>query len=78
MVIDMKIDIEAARALLYETSRVVDYDNCFAKKLEFDPPADKEQLKQTERGFETLWTLCRYAYADDEIFKLGDVQQGCI
>jgi len=45
MVIDMKIDIEAARALLYETSRVVDYDVGYAKQLEFNPPAEKEQLK---------------------------------
>jgi alkylation response protein AidB-like acyl-CoA dehydrogenase len=50
MVIDMKIDVEASRALLYETSRVVDYDNIFAKKLEFDPPADKEQLKQIKEA----------------------------
>ncbi|MGB8225694.1 MAG: acyl-CoA dehydrogenase family protein [Sedimentisphaerales bacterium] len=50
MVIDMKIDVEAARALLYETSRVVDCDNCFAKKLEFNPPADKEQLKQVKEA----------------------------
>jgi 3-(methylthio)propanoyl-CoA dehydrogenase len=50
MVIDMKIDVEAARALLYETSRVVDYDNCFAKKLEFDPPAGKEHLKQMKEA----------------------------
>ncbi|MGA2915035.1 MAG: acyl-CoA dehydrogenase family protein [Sedimentisphaerales bacterium] len=50
MVIDMKIDVEAARALLYETSRVVDYDNCFAKKLEFDPPADKEKLKEMKEA----------------------------
>jgi alkylation response protein AidB-like acyl-CoA dehydrogenase len=46
MVIDMKIDIEAARALLYETSRVVDYDVGYTKKLEFDPPAEKEELKK--------------------------------
>jgi len=45
MVIDMKIDIEAARALLYETSRVVDCDIGYTKKLELNPPADKEQLK---------------------------------
>ncbi len=45
MVIDMKLDIEVARALLYETSRVVDYDVGYAKKLEFNPPTDKEQLK---------------------------------
>jgi alkylation response protein AidB-like acyl-CoA dehydrogenase len=46
LVIDMKIDIEASRALLYETSRVVDYDIGYSKKLEFDPPADKEQFKR--------------------------------
>ncbi|MDD5011940.1 MAG: acyl-CoA dehydrogenase family protein [Phycisphaerae bacterium] len=46
MVIDMKIDVEAARALLYETSRVVDYDVGYTKKLEFEPPADKEELKK--------------------------------
>ena len=50
MVIDMKIDVEAARALLCETSRVVDYDVSFARKLEFDPPADKEQLKKTKEA----------------------------
>ncbi|OQA02758.1 MAG: Acyl-CoA dehydrogenase [Planctomycetes bacterium ADurb.Bin401] len=46
LVIDMKLEIETARALLYETSRVVDYDIGYQKKLEFDPPADKEQLKK--------------------------------
>lgn len=50
LVIDMKLDIEAARALLYETSRVVDYDVSFAKKLEFDPPADKDKLKQIKEA----------------------------
>jgi alkylation response protein AidB-like acyl-CoA dehydrogenase len=46
MVIDMKLDIEAARALLYETSRVVDHDTGYAKILEFNPPDDKETLKE--------------------------------
>ncbi len=46
MLIDMKIDIEASRALLYETSRVVDLDVGYAKKLENDPPADKGELKE--------------------------------
>jgi alkylation response protein AidB-like acyl-CoA dehydrogenase len=45
MLIDMKIAIEAGRALLYETSRVVDLSIACQKKLEFNPPADKEQLK---------------------------------
>jgi alkylation response protein AidB-like acyl-CoA dehydrogenase len=45
MLIDMKIALEAGRALLYETSRVVDHNIAVEKKLEFNPPADKEQLK---------------------------------
>lgn len=45
MLIDMKIALEAGRALLYETSRVVDLNIAIEKKLEFNPPAEKEQLK---------------------------------
>jgi len=45
MLIDMKIAIEAGRALLYETSRIVDLNIAAAKQLEFNPPADKTQLK---------------------------------
>lgn len=50
LVIDMKIEIETARALLYETSRVVDYDIGYQKKLEFDPPTDKEELKKVKEA----------------------------
>jgi len=46
MLIDMKITIEAARALLYETSRVVDLEIGYGKLLETNPPQDKEQAKQ--------------------------------
>ena len=60
MLIDMKIEIEAGRALLYETSRVVDLEIGYAKRLEEDsrPSAgsgqalrgndsgDKEEAKQ--------------------------------
>jgi alkylation response protein AidB-like acyl-CoA dehydrogenase len=46
MLIDMKISIEASRALLYETSRVVDIFLGFERHLEFNPPQDKEQFKQ--------------------------------
>ncbi|MCE5341662.1 MAG: acyl-CoA dehydrogenase family protein [Planctomycetaceae bacterium] len=48
LVIDMKIEVETARALLYETSRVVDYDISYTKTLEINPPADKEQLKKVK------------------------------
>jgi alkylation response protein AidB-like acyl-CoA dehydrogenase len=46
MLIDMKIVIEAGRALLYETSRVVDLEIGYAKRLETNPPEDKDQAKQ--------------------------------
>ncbi len=46
MLIDMKIAIEAGRALLYETSCVVDQNIAYEKQKELNPPSDKEQLKQ--------------------------------
>ena len=46
MLIDMKIAIEAGRALLYETSRVVDLEIGYAKRLETNPPQDKAEAKQ--------------------------------
>jgi alkylation response protein AidB-like acyl-CoA dehydrogenase len=46
MLIDMKIAIEAGRALLYETSRVVDMEITYTKIQETKPPEDKEQAKQ--------------------------------
>jgi len=45
LLIDMKISVEAGRALLYETSRIVDLELGYARQLEFNPPADKEELK---------------------------------
>ncbi|MHC4637495.1 MAG: acyl-CoA dehydrogenase family protein [Planctomycetota bacterium] len=46
MLIDMKISIEAGRALLYETSRVVDIEIGAAKRLEENPPQEKDKLKE--------------------------------
>jgi alkylation response protein AidB-like acyl-CoA dehydrogenase len=46
MLIDMKIAIEAGRALLYETSRIVDFEIGYAKRLEMNPPEDKAEAKQ--------------------------------
>ena len=45
MLIDMKTVIEAGRALLYETSRVVDMEIGYAKRLE-NPPQDKAEARQ--------------------------------
>jgi len=46
MLIDMKIAIEAGRALLYETSRIVDLEIGYSKRLETNPPEDKAQAKE--------------------------------
>ncbi|MHC4230499.1 MAG: acyl-CoA dehydrogenase family protein, partial [Planctomycetota bacterium] len=46
MMIDIKVAIEAGRALLYETSRVVDMEIGYAKRLETNPPKDKVEAKQ--------------------------------
>ncbi len=45
MLIDMKIAIEAGRALLYKTSRIVDFEIGYARRLELNPPEDKAELK---------------------------------
>jgi alkylation response protein AidB-like acyl-CoA dehydrogenase len=45
LMIDMKMSIEAGRALLYETSRVVDNEIFLLKMTEVNPPADKDQVK---------------------------------
>jgi len=45
MLIDMRAAIEAGRALLYETSRIVDIEIGLEKRLETNPPDDKEQAK---------------------------------
>ncbi|MFH1718137.1 MAG: acyl-CoA dehydrogenase family protein [Planctomycetota bacterium] len=46
MLIEMKTAIEAGRALLYETSRVVDFEIGYAKRLEENPPENKDEAKQ--------------------------------
>ena len=48
MLVDMKIAIEAGRALLYETSRVVDIGLGYAKQLQADEFEDKDQAKQVK------------------------------
>jgi len=51
MLIDMKISIEAGRALLYETSRVVDMEIGYVKRIEENPPDDKEEAKKLKNDY---------------------------
>ena len=57
MVTDMKIHLEAARALTYETSRVCDIENNNTLVLEFQPPTDKDELKRRKDLSRTLKRL---------------------
>jgi alkylation response protein AidB-like acyl-CoA dehydrogenase len=50
MLIDMKIAIEASRALLYETSSVVDAEIGYAKRLETNPPENRAEVKQLKNN----------------------------
>ncbi len=49
MVTDMKIDIEAARALAYETAQVCDHENNNLRLLELGPPLEKEEAKRRKQ-----------------------------
>jgi alkylation response protein AidB-like acyl-CoA dehydrogenase len=57
LVTDMKIDLEGARALAYETSRVCDHENNNARVLEWGGPLEKEEekrRKQLSRSFKRM------------------------
>ena len=83
MVTDMKIHVEAARALTYETSRVCDIENNNTMILELQgsagvPPASKEELKQRKDLSRTLKRLngmltpmCKY-YASEMCNRVAD------
>ncbi len=57
MVTDMKIAIEAARALVYETSRICDMENNNLRVLETNPPADKDEIKRRKGDARVLKRL---------------------
>jgi hypothetical protein len=46
MITEMKIAVEAARALVYETARICDLENNNLRILETRPPADEQELKR--------------------------------
>ena len=57
MVTEMQIHIEAARALLYETSRICDHENNNLRILEWSTDLDKDEKKrrkQTSRAMKRL------------------------
>jgi len=57
MVTDMRIAIEAARALTYETSRICDLENNNLRILETNPPNDPAEAKRRKELSRTLKRL---------------------
>ncbi|MBN1359524.1 MAG: acyl-CoA dehydrogenase family protein [Sedimentisphaerales bacterium] len=53
MLIEMKIAIETGRALLYDTSRVVDLAVVYNRQVEENPPQDKDELKALKNNART-------------------------
>jgi hypothetical protein len=49
LVTDRKIDVEAARALAYETSRVCDHENNNARVMEFGGPLEKDEERRRKQ-----------------------------
>ena len=49
LVTDMKIDVEAARRLAYETARVCDHENNNARVLEWGGPLEKDEEKRRKQ-----------------------------
>ena len=49
MVVDMKVAIEATRALVYETAFVCDLENNNQRIIETNPPADEDEAKRRKQ-----------------------------
>ncbi len=57
LVADMKIAIEAARALVYETAKVCDFENNNLRVMEFKPPTDPDEMKRRRADSRTYKRL---------------------
>ncbi len=53
LLVDMKIAIEAARALTYETSRICDLENNNLRVMEFNKAIDPEEMKERRANSRT-------------------------
>ena len=78
MVTDMRLQIEAARALTYETSRICDIENNNTMLLEYSPPADKDELKarkelgRTTKRLNGMLTPMSKYYASEMCNRVAD------
>ena len=75
MVTDMKIDIEAARALAYETSRVCDHENNNNRVLEWGRSAGQGRREAPQAARPHAQAAQRHAHAHEQILLLRDVRR---
>jgi alkylation response protein AidB-like acyl-CoA dehydrogenase len=82
MVTEMKIAVEAARTLVYETSRVCDLENNNLRVLEENPPTDKDELKKRKADARVykrlngmLTPMSKYVAAEMSIRVANDALQ---
>ncbi len=78
MVADMRIAIEAARALTYEAARICDLENNNLRVLGTNPPQDKDELKQRKSDARVwkrlngmLTPMCKY-YASEMCVRVAN------
>lgn len=78
LLIDMRMELLASRVLTYKTAEAVDILYGATKKMEFDRPDDKEELKvlrETERKFKRLagmlTPMCKY-HASEMAMKVSN------
>jgi alkylation response protein AidB-like acyl-CoA dehydrogenase len=78
MLTEMRIAIEAARALTYEASRLADLENNNTRILDFFTPTDKEEVKRRKtdaRAFKRLngmlTPMCKY-YASEMCVRVAN------
>ena len=82
MIVEMRIAIEAARALVYETSRFCDLEQNNHRVLEIDPPADADELKRRKNDARTykrlnglLTPMCKYYASEMSVRVANDALQ---
>ncbi len=82
MLSDMRIAIEAARALTYEAARYADFENNNSHALTHSPPADKAELKRCKNNARTwkrlngmLTPMCKYYASEMSIRVTNDAIQ---
>ena len=82
MLVDMKIAIEAVRALTYETARVTDLENNNLRVIESDPPAEKAELKrrkglarELKRLNSMLTPMCKYYSSEMSVTVTNEAVQ---